>query len=131
MGVIMAVGVSIANAVLLISNAETLRLKDGNAVKAALGAANLRIRPIIMTTLAMTAGMLPIAIGFGEGGDQVSPLGRAVIGGLIASTFSVLVLLPLVFAWVQGKATIVSPSLDPEDENSTHFINSNNQNNEL
>src|SRR5690606_32958154 len=122
MGVIMAVGVSIANAVLLISNAETLRLKDGNAVKAALGAANLRIRPIIMTTLAMTAGMLPIAIGFGEGGDQVSPLGRAVIGGLIASTFSVLVLLPLVFAWVQGKATIVSPSLDPEDENSTHFI---------
>lgn len=131
MGVIMAVGVSIANAVLLISNAETLRLKDGNAVKAALEAANLRIRPIIMTTLAMTAGMLPIAIGFGEGGDQVSPLGRAVIGGLIASTFSVLVLLPLVFAWVQGKATIVSPSLDPEDEKSTHFINSNNQNNEL
>lgn len=131
MGVIMAVGVSIANAVLLISNAETLRLQSGNAISAALGAANLRIRPIIMTTLAMTAGMLPIAIGFGEGGDQVSPLGRAVIGGLIASTFSVLVLLPLVFAWVQGKATIVSPSLDPEDENSTHFINSNNQNNEL
>lgn len=131
MGVIMAVGVSIANAVLLISNAETLRLKSGNAMQAALGAANLRIRPIIMTTLAMTAGMLPIAIGFGEGGDQVSPLGRAVIGGLIASTFSVLVLLPLVFAWVQNKATILSPSLDPEDKNSTHYIHSNNQNNEL
>lgn len=126
MGIIMAVGVSIANAVLLISNAETLRLKDGNAVNAAIGAANLRIRPIVMTTLAMTAGMLPIAIGFGEGGDQVSPLGRAVIGGLIASTFSVLVLLPLVFAWVQGKASIQSPSLDPEDENSTHFINAKN-----
>lgn len=126
MGIIMAVGVSIANAVLLISNAETLRLKSGNATHAAIEAANLRIRPIIMTTLAMTAGMLPMAIGFGEGGDQVSPLGRAVIGGLIASTFSVLVLLPMVFAWIQNKASIQSPSLDPEDENSTLYINSNN-----
>lgn len=131
MGVIMAVGVSIGNAVLLITNAETLRLKTGNAVEAAMEAARLRIRPIIMTTLAMTAGMLPMAIGFGEGGDQVSPLGRAVIGGLLTSTFSVLVLLPLVFAWVQNKTTIQSPSLDPEDENSTHFVNLNNQNNEL
>ena len=122
MGVIMAVGVSIGNAVLLISNAETLRLKSGNAVEAALEAARLRIRPIIMTTLAMSAGMLPMAIGFGEGGDQVSPLGRAVIGGLLASTFAVLILLPLVFAWVQNKTTIQSASLDPEDENSTHFI---------
>jgi multidrug efflux pump subunit AcrB len=126
MGIIMAVGVSIANAVLLISNAETLRLKSGNSTHAALEAAKLRIRPIIMTTLAMTAGMLPMAIGFGEGGDQVSPLGRAVIGGLIASTFSVLVLLPMVFAWIQNKASIKSSSLDPEDENSTLFINSNN-----
>ncbi len=131
MWVIMAVGVSIGNAVLLISNAETLRLKSGNAVEAALEAARLRIRPIIMTTLAMSAGMLPMAIGFGEGGDQVSPLGRAVIGGLLASTFAVLILLPLVFAWVQNKTTIQSASLDPEDENSTHFINSNNQNNAL
>lgn len=131
MGVIMAVGVSIANAVLLISNAETLRLKSGNATKAAIEAANLRIRPIIMTTLAMTAGMLPLAIGFGEGGDQISPLARAVIGGLIASTFAVLVLLPLVFAWIQNKAKTQSPSLDPEDENSILFINSNNQNNEI
>jgi multidrug efflux pump subunit AcrB len=131
MGVIMAVGVSIANAVLLISNAETLRLKSGNATQAAIEAANLRIRPIIMTTLAMTAGMLPLAIGFGEGGDQISPLARAVIGGLIASTFAVLVLLPLVFAWIQNKAKTQSPSLDPEDENSILFINSNNQNNEI
>lgn len=126
MGIIMAVGVSIANAVLLISNAETLRLKSSNAAQAALEAASLRIRPIIMTTLAMAAGMLPMAIGFGEGGDQVSPLGRAVIGGLIASTFAVLVLLPLVFAWIQNKTTVQSPSLDPEDENSTLYINSNN-----
>lgn len=130
MGIIMAVGVSIANAVLLISNAETLRRRNGNATLSAIEAANLRIRPIIMTTLAMTAGMLPMAIGFGEGGDQVSPLGRAVIGGLIASTFAVLILLPLVFAWIQNKAGIQSPSLDPEDENSTLYIHSNNQHHE-
>ncbi len=131
MGVIMAVGVSIANAVLLISNAERLRLKDGDAMRAAIEAASLRVRPIMMTTFAMTAGMLPMAIGFGEGGDQVSPLGRAVVGGLIASTFSVLILLPMVFAWVQNKATIKSPSLDPEDESSVFFTNSNGVKNEF
>lgn len=123
MGIIMAVGVSIANAVLLISNAETLRLENKNAMLSAITATGLRIRPIIMTTLAMTAGMLPMAIGFGEGGDQVSPLGRAIIGGLVASTFSVLIILPLVFAWVLGKTKVQSPSLDPEDENSVHFNN--------
>ncbi|OUL60770.1 efflux RND transporter permease subunit [Flavobacterium sp. AJR] len=122
MGIIMSVGVSIANAVLLISNAETLRMQNGNALNSAIQAASLRIRPIIMTSLAMIAGMLPMAIGHGEGGDQVAPLGRAVIGGLIASSFSVLLLLPLVFVWIQGKTSTQSPSLDPEDENSTHYI---------
>ncbi|WP_306350711.1 efflux RND transporter permease subunit [Flavobacterium sp. '19STA2R22 D10 B1'] len=122
MGIIMSVGVSIANAVLLISNAETLRLQHGNALQAAIGAATVRIRPIIMTSLAMIAGMLPMAIGHGEGGDQIAPLGRAVIGGLIASSFSVLLLLPLVFVWVQNKTTTNSPSLDPDDEDSIHYI---------
>ncbi len=125
MGLIMSVGVSIANAVLLISNAETIRKSTGNALDAAIEAARLRIRPIIMTTLAMAAGMLPMAIGFGEGGDQVSPLGRAVIGGLIFSTFSVLIILPLVFGWMQNSASIISPSLDPEDEESIHYSNPN------
>ncbi|MGG7467775.1 efflux RND transporter permease subunit [Chryseobacterium arthrosphaerae] len=125
MGLIMSVGVSIANAVLLISNAETLRKSTGNAPEAGIEAAKLRIRPIIMTTLAMAAGMLPMAIGFGEGGDQVSPLGRAVIGGLIFSTFSVLIILPLVFGWMQNNAGTVSPSLDPEDEESIHYSNPN------
>lgn len=122
MGLIMSVGVSIANAVLLINNAESLRLKNQNAISSAIEAAKLRIRPIIMTTIAMVAGMLPMAIGFGEGGDQVSPLGRAVIGGLLFSTFSVLIVLPLVFIWIQHKATTTSPSLDPEDEESIHFV---------
>jgi multidrug efflux pump subunit AcrB len=122
MGIIMSVGVSIANAVLLITNAEQLRQVNGNALESARQAAALRLRPIIMTSVAMVAGMLPMAIGHGEGGDQVSPLGRAVIGGLIASTFAVLIILPLVFAWVQGKETIESISLDPEDEKSIHYI---------
>jgi multidrug efflux pump subunit AcrB len=122
MGIIMSVGVSIANAVLLITNAEELRLQSGNALAAAREAASLRLRPIIMTTVAMVAGMLPMAIGHGEGGDQVSPLGRAVIGGLTFSTFAVLIILPLLFAWVQGKATTKSVSLDPEDKESIHYI---------
>lgn len=129
MGIIMSVGVSIANAVLLITNAEHLRRHNGNALASAKEAAALRLRPIIMTSVAMVAGMLPMAIGHGEGGDQVSPLGRAVIGGLVASTFAVLVILPLVFAWVQGKASTQSVSLDPEDKESRFYAgNSNNPN---
>ncbi|WP_316738886.1 efflux RND transporter permease subunit [Pedobacter aquatilis] len=124
MGIIMSVGVSIANAVLLITNAEELRKQNGNAMHSAREAAALRLRPIIMTSIAMIAGMLPMAIGHGEGGGAVSPLGRAVIGGLLASTFAVLIVLPLVFAWVQGKETTDSISLDPEDEESTHYIKS-------
>jgi multidrug efflux pump subunit AcrB len=122
MGIIMSVGVSIANSVLLITNAEHLRLHNGNALLSAQESAALRLRPILMTSVAMVVGMLPMASGFGEGGDQAAPLGRAVVGGLIASTFAALIILPLVFSWVQGKASTTSVSLDPEDEESTHFI---------
>lgn len=121
MGIIMSVGISIANAVLLISNAESLRRQNGNALASAIQAAGLRIRPIIMTSLAMIAGMLPMAIGHGEGGDLVAPLGRAVIGGLMMSSFAVLIVLPLVFTWVQGNTSTQSPSLDPTDEESKFF----------
>lgn len=128
MGIIMSVGVSIANAVLLITNAEQLRKHNGNALESAREAAALRLRPIIMTSIAMIAGMLPMAIGHGAGGGAVSPLGRAVIGGLLASTFAVLIILPLVFAWVQGKETTDSMSLDPEDKNSIHYIKGSEEN---
>jgi multidrug efflux pump subunit AcrB len=124
MGIIMSVGVSIANAVLLITNAEQLRLHNGDAMLSANEAAALRLRPILMTSVAMIAGMMPMAIGSGEGGDQVAPLARAVIGGLFASTFAVVIVLPLVFAWVQEKTTTKSVSLDPEDEESIHYIGS-------
>jgi multidrug efflux pump subunit AcrB len=122
MGIIMSVGVSIANAVLLITNAEQLRQKNGDALASAKEAAALRIRPILMTSIAMVAGMIPMAIGHGEGGDQVAPLARAVIGGLIASTFAALIILPLVFAWVQKNTSTLSVSLDPEDKESKHYI---------
>lgn len=124
MGIIMSVGVSIANAVLLVTNAEQLRKHNGDALLSAREAASLRLRPILMTSVAMIAGMLPMAIGHGEGGDQVSPLGRAVIGGLLFSTFTVLIILPLIFAWVQGKTSTQSVSLDPEDKESKHYISS-------
>ncbi len=122
MGMIMSVGVSISNAVLLITNAEELRKHNGDALKSAREAAALRLRPILMTSLAMIVGMIPMASGLGEGGDQTSPLGRAVIGGLLASTFATLLILPLVFAWVQGKTTTDSVSLDPEDKESKFYV---------
>ena len=127
MGIIMSVGVSIANAVLLINNAEMLRKIGWTSTAAAIEATKLRIRPIAMTTLAMIAGMLPMAIGHGEGSEQVAPLGRAVIGGLLASTISVLVILPMVFAWVMNKVNRQSPSLDPEDTESIHYIPTENK----
>jgi multidrug efflux pump subunit AcrB len=122
MGMIMSVGVSISNSVLLITNAEQLRMHSGNALAAAKEAAALRMRPIVMTSMAMIVGMIPMASGIGEGGDQASPLGRAVIGGLFMSTIAALFILPLVFAWVQGKTSIQSVSLDPEDKESKHYI---------
>src|SRR5665213_1784787 len=122
MGMIMSVGVSISNAVLLVTNAEELRKHNGNALKSAREAAALRIRPILMTSFAMIVGMIPMASGLGEGGDQTSPLGRAVIGGLFASTFAALLILPLIFAWVQGNASTQSVSLDPEDKQSKFYV---------
>jgi multidrug efflux pump subunit AcrB len=121
MGLIMSVGVSVANAILMVTNAENLRLSLGKARKAVLLAAGSRIRPILMTSIAMVAGMLPMASGLGEGGDQISPLGQAVIGGLIFSTLAALLILPCVFAWVQEKASLQSVSLDPEDPESNYY----------
>src|SRR5207253_485350 len=83
MGCIMAIGVSVANAILLVTNAEALRKGDSPVGQAALNGAYHRLRPILMTSLAMMAGMIPMALGLGEGGEQTAPLGIAVIGGLL------------------------------------------------
>jgi len=114
MGMIMSTGVSVANAILIVTNAEYLRLEFKNSTRAAVTAASIRLRPILMTSFAMIAGMVPMASGMGEAGEQSAPLGRAVIGGLFASTIAALFILPLVFAWVQEKTTYDEPSLMPE-----------------
>ncbi|WPU98432.1 efflux RND transporter permease subunit [Mucilaginibacter sp. cycad4] len=115
MGMIMSTGVSVANAILIVTNGEKLRMEFKDATRASITSAAIRLRPILMTSLAMMAGMIPMASGLGEAGEQTAPLGRAVIGGLFASTLAALFILPLVFAWVQDKTTYDSPSLMPEE----------------
>jgi multidrug efflux pump subunit AcrB len=114
MGMIMSTGVSVANAILIVTNAESLRLEYKDASRAAVTSASIRLRPILMTSFAMIAGMIPMASGMGEAGEQSAPLGRAVIGGLFASTLAALFILPMVFAWIQNKTTYDEPSLMPE-----------------
>jgi len=116
MGIIMSIGVSVANALLIVTNAEKLRLEYRDPFKAAIASASMRFRPILMTTIAMIVGMVPMASGLSESGDQSAPLGRAVIGGLAASTFAALLIVPLVFGWIQQKTSYDPVSLLPEDE---------------
>jgi multidrug efflux pump subunit AcrB len=116
MGMIMSTGVSVANAILVVTTGESLRLEFRNPTRAAITSASVRLRPILMTSCAMIAGMVPMATGMGEAGEQSAPLGRAVIGGLFASTLAALFILPLVFAWVQEKTSYKSPALMPENE---------------
>jgi len=124
MGAIMSVGVAVANAILLVTFAERSRIAGGAADAAALDGARSRLRPILMTSCAMIAGMLPLALGLGEGGDQTAPLGRAVIGGLALATVATLFVLPAVFTLVRNRASTKSRSLDPDDPLSGHFVSS-------
>ena len=119
-GTIMAVGVAVANAILLVTFAEQARQEGLAPAEAAIRAATSRLRPILMTSLAMIAGMVPMALGLGEGGAQTAPLGRAVAGGLLAATVATLAFLPAVFA-VLAPRTTGSPSLDPDDPGSSQF----------
>ncbi len=118
MGTIMAIGVAVANAILLVTFAERHRLEHKDAWAAAIEGARSRLRPILMTSCAMIVGMIPMASGFGESGQQTAPLGRAVIGGLLAATLATLFVLPTVFALAQARQTAESASLDPDDPES-------------
>jgi multidrug efflux pump subunit AcrB len=134
MGAIMAIGVAVANAILLVTFAERARVGQASPrstsasfggagetpalpspAEAAVEGGRSRLRPILMTSLAMVAGMAPMALGLGEGGEQTAPLGRAVIGGLVSATLATLLVLPAVFALVQGRAHRRSASLHPDD----------------
>jgi len=115
MGAIMAIGVAVANAILLATFAEQNRKQGQDAKTAARNAAGERLRPVLMTSIAMIAGMIPMALAFGRGSEEVAPLGRAVIGGLLFATAATLLILPTIFGIVQRKASTKSQTLDPED----------------
>ena len=116
MGIIMSVGISVANAILIVTNAEQLRKLYRNAKQAAIDSVGVRLRPVLMTSFAMVAGMVPMALGMGEAGEQVAPLGRAVIGGLIASTLAALYIVPQMYVRIQQKTSFDDPSLLPDSE---------------
>ncbi len=103
MGAIMAIGVATSNSILLVTFANDERCVGKNAFDAALSAGHTRLRPVVMTALAMIIGMLPMSLGLGEGGEQNAPLGRAVIGGLLIATFATLFFVPVVYSILRKK----------------------------
>jgi len=121
MGAIMATGIAVANSILLVTFSERARREGRTHLEAALEGSSGRLRAVLMTAAAMIFGMAPMAIGFGEGGSQSAPLGRAVIGGLIVSTFTTLTILPSIYAILQRKASRSSPSLNPTDPESRYY----------
>jgi multidrug efflux pump subunit AcrB len=122
MGAIMAVGVAVANAILLVTFAERSRGQSGDALAAAIEGGRSRLRPILMTSCAMIAGMMPLALGLGDSGDQTAPLGRAVVGGLVLATVATLFVLPAFFALLQKGSATRSNSLDPDDPASAYHV---------
>src|SRR5262249_25719395 len=120
-GAIRAMGGATANATLRVPFAEKARREGTPVADAAVDGAKHRLRPILMTSFAMIAGMVPMALGLGEGGEQTAPLGRAVIGGLAAATVMTLLVLPSLFAIVPSRAVTRSPSLHPADPESGPF----------
>ncbi|MGC8605918.1 MAG: efflux RND transporter permease subunit, partial [Desulfomonilaceae bacterium] len=141
-GAIMSVGVAMVNVILFVMSAERARIAGWRTdkslfcspvdkssdnqfafsrINAALAGASLRLRPVLMTSLAMIAGIMPIALGFGEGGEQTAPLGRAIVGGLALATLATLLIAPCAFAIVQ-RTHGHSTSIDPYDPDSSLFI---------
>ena len=120
MGTIMAIGVAVANAILLVTFAEDARRIGASPLETAIHAARARLRPVLMTSAAMIAGMTPMALAIGEGAEATAPLALAVIGGLAAATLATLVVLPSVYSLVQRSAGAASPSLDPDDPESAY-----------
>src|SRR6267142_573476 len=104
MGAIMCIGVATSNSILMVTFANDQRHEGHDARSAALSAGATRLRPVLMTALAMIIGMLPMSLGLGEGGEQNAPLGRAVIGGLTVATFATLFLVPLVYSVLRRRA---------------------------
>jgi multidrug efflux pump subunit AcrB len=121
MGAVMSIGIAVANSILMVSFAERFR-HDGKTLREAIrDGAGSRLRAVLMTAAAMIFGMIPLAIGASEGGGQAAPLGRAVIGGLLFSTFATLTILPSIYAVLQSGASTSSASLNPNDPTSRYY----------
>ena len=118
----MAVGISVATSILLVTSAEHARHEAKDADAAVREGATGRMRAILMTATAMICGMIPMAVGIGEGAAQAAPLGRAVIGGLLFSTLTTLTALPAIYAALQSEASTTSNSLNPEDPSSRYYV---------
>jgi multidrug efflux pump subunit AcrB len=121
MGAIMAIGIAVANSILLVTFAEHARREGLDSLEAAREGAAGRLRAVLMTAAAMISGMIPMAIGSAEGGAQSAPLARAVIGGLLFSTVTTLTVLPAIYAILQRRARTTSPSLNPMDPASRYY----------
>ncbi len=122
MGMIMAIGVAISNSVLFVTYAERTLKESPDIVSSAKEALKYRLRPILMTSIAMIMGMIPMGIGLGEGGGQTSPLGIAVIGGLLFSIISTLFILPLIYTGIRKTVKTTKVSLDPDDPDSNYYL---------
>jgi len=116
MGAIMCMGVATANSILMVSFARERLMDPGDALEAAIEAGFTRFRPVLMTALAMIIGMIPMALGLGDGGEQNAPLGRAVIGGLLCATVATLVFVPAVFSVFHGRQAPAEASPQPESD---------------
>ena len=116
MGAIMCMGVGTANSILVVSFAKDRLVHHGDPIEAAIEAGFTRFRPVLMTALAMIIGMIPMALGFGDGGEQNAPLGRAVIGGLLFATVATLIFVPTVFGLLHGRRTPSAASAPPKSE---------------
>jgi multidrug efflux pump subunit AcrB len=121
MGTIMSVGVSVANSILLVTFADLTRRAGQESWKAAVYGAQSRLRPVLMTAIAMIVGMIPMALGLSESGQQTAPLARAVIGGLMGSTITTLLIMPVVYAMVHKNKPTYTASLDPLDAHSAYY----------
>ena len=113
-GAIMCMGVATANSILIVSFARERLAATGDPVRAAVEAGFVRFRPVLMTALAMIIGMMPMALGLGEGGEQNAPLGRAVVGGLIFATAATLLFVPVVFSILHGRAARTKIAVAPK-----------------
>ncbi|MDR3636756.1 MAG: efflux RND transporter permease subunit [Isosphaeraceae bacterium] len=121
MGSIMCLGVSVSNSVMLVTFMDEHWKGGAKSVEAAILGAGERLRPILMTACAMTVGMVPMALALERGSQMQAPLGRAVIGGLVMSTFATLLVVPSIFAVVIGRRVHGSPSIYPDDRDSAHY----------